>query len=69
MASSTSKDGNGADRDRIMGDPGPPRTGTINTQPRPALVVGATYPAPLSNRPTPSRESGYRALIRPDLTR
>ena len=59
------RDGNGVDRDRIMGDPNPPRTCTTNTRPRPAPVVGATYPAPLPNRPAPPRELGYRALTRP----
>ena len=45
------RDGNGADRDRIMGDPNPPRTCTTNTRPRPAPAVGATYPAPFPPRP------------------
>ena len=62
------RDGNGADRDRIMSDLNPPRTGTINTQFCPAPVVEATYPAPLPNRPTPPQESGYRVLTRPDPT-
>ena len=48
------RDGNGADRDRIMGDPNPPRTCTTNTRPRPA-----------PHRPIPPRELGYRALTRP----
>uniref|UniRef100_A0A2N9HJ77 Reverse transcriptase domain-containing protein n=1 Tax=Fagus sylvatica TaxID=28930 RepID=A0A2N9HJ77_FAGSY len=49
------RDGNGVDWDRIMGDPNPPRTCTTTTRPRPAPVVGATYPAPLPNRSAPPR--------------
>ena len=56
------RDGNGADRDRIMGDPILPRTTTVNIRPRPAPMVGATYVAPLPNRhapycPAPPRKS------------
>jgi hypothetical protein len=61
---SESRDGNGADRDRIMGDPNPPRTCTTNTRPRPAPVVGATYPAPLPNRPAPPRGINYAILLK-----
>ena len=62
LTPASTRDGNGADQDQIMGDPTPPRTGTTNTQPRPASVVRATYPAPLPNRPVPPRKSGYHAL-------
>uniref|UniRef100_A0A2N9GUI5 Uncharacterized protein n=1 Tax=Fagus sylvatica TaxID=28930 RepID=A0A2N9GUI5_FAGSY len=51
-----------------MGDPTPPRTTTINNRPRPAPMVGATYPAPLPNRhapycPAPPRKSSNDYLL------
>ncbi len=50
----TARDGNGADRDRIMGAPNPPRP--INVWPDPAPPRGSgqpTSPRPLTAPPRP----------------
>ena len=53
LTSPVTRDGNGTDRDRIMGDPTSPRTIIVNIRPRPAPMVGVTYPALLPNRHAP----------------
>jgi hypothetical protein len=65
-----SRDGNGADRDRIMGDPNPPRTCTLIPDPAPPRWSGQLIPPrsrnrPAPHRPAPPRESGCYALIDP----